>query len=643
LNDVYIATVNDVNNSTDGIYPFRGYSCVAPNTWTNRGFQDPNRGRWPYYQHSPQDDATLLNNLRSKVSYAKNRWGVTMFYIDSTVYSNNGGGLPISFEIFRQLQREFPDCLFFPENEGYYYYGASVPYNQVNAGSFDTATPAKYIYPQAFSVLANYDGVNFNDQTTHNRLVQSVKNGNIFMVDAWWNSPDNAEILKIYREVAASSPTNQSPAVSAGNAQTITLPAIANLSGLASDDGLPTGSVLTTIWSMVSGPGTIVFTNASSLNTTATFPIAGTYIIRLSASDSALTSTSNITITVNPATVAPVSGSCSAAKNTCSTGTFSDTTDSSTGYLWQCLGLNGGSNADCSLTKNTPPPAGNGGSSSSGGSNSGGGGSSSNSGGGVPVIPVSGACSNALNICSTGVFSNLADSATGYLWQCLGSDGGSTTTCSLAITPSGSTPATVSTIKTEGGTNPASFPITNNSLYERLKGKIILRVESHGEAYYISPKEKKAYYLGRPNDAFQVMRSQGVGITNADLGKIPMNLSLLSGLDLDNDGLPNTFEEAIGTNQFSPDTDSDGSNDQLELANSYSPLIKSKKLNYDQALTNRQRGRVLLQVENHGEAWYINPTNSQRYFLARPTDAFNLMRKLGVGISNANFGGMGGK
>ncbi|PYS39182.1 MAG: hypothetical protein DMF71_15620, partial [Acidobacteria bacterium] len=53
-------------------------------------------------------------------------------------------------------------------------------------------------------------------------------------------------------------PPNQPPTVSAGQNQTITLPATASLNGSASDDDLPVGT-LTTIWSQVSGPGTVSF------------------------------------------------------------------------------------------------------------------------------------------------------------------------------------------------------------------------------------------------------------------------------------------------------------------------------------------------------------------------------------------------
>ena len=83
--------------------------------------------------------------------------------------------------------------------------------------------------------------------------------------------------------------------------QTITLPAGATLAGIVNDDGLPQGSVLTTTWSQVSGPGTVTFANAAVPGTTATFSQAGSYVLRLSASDSLLSTSDDVSITVNPA------------------------------------------------------------------------------------------------------------------------------------------------------------------------------------------------------------------------------------------------------------------------------------------------------------------------------------------------------
>ncbi|MEZ5428820.1 MAG: peptidoglycan DD-metalloendopeptidase family protein [Pyrinomonadaceae bacterium] len=94
--------------------------------------------------------------------------------------------------------------------------------------------------------------------------------------------------------------TNQPPTVNAGTDQTVTLPASAVLNGTASDDGLPNPpATLTTAWSKVSGPGTVTFGNANSLNTTADFPMAGIYVLRLTASDGTLISTDDITVVAN--------------------------------------------------------------------------------------------------------------------------------------------------------------------------------------------------------------------------------------------------------------------------------------------------------------------------------------------------------
>jgi len=108
----------------------------------------------------------------------------------------------------------------------------------------------------------------------------------------------------VYGSVA----TNQAPVVSAGTSQTITLPSTATLSGTATDDGLPSGT-LTLAWGKVSGPGTVTFTNAATANTRASFSTNGSYVLKLTANDSALIRTGTVTITVNaapPVNQAPV-------------------------------------------------------------------------------------------------------------------------------------------------------------------------------------------------------------------------------------------------------------------------------------------------------------------------------------------------
>lgn len=76
----------------------------------------------------------------------------------------------------------------------------------------------------------------------------------------------------------------------------------APLVAAALDDGQPVGASLVYAWTQVSGPGSAVFANASALETSATFPVAGDYVLRLSVSDSELTGSAEFTVTVTPPT-----------------------------------------------------------------------------------------------------------------------------------------------------------------------------------------------------------------------------------------------------------------------------------------------------------------------------------------------------
>jgi len=111
-------------------------------------------------------------------------------------------------------------------------------------------------------------------------------------------------------------------------------------------------------------------------------------------------------------------------------------------------------------------------------------------------------------------------------------------------------------------------------LATRLKGHILLQVESNGEAWYINPNNEKRYYLGRPADAFQIMRDLGLGISNND----------------------------------------------FDSFNGYAPV--------------RLSGKILLKVEDSGKAFYVNPVDLKMHYLGRPADAFQIMRELGLGITN---------
>lgn len=84
-------------------------------------------------------------------------------------------------------------------------------------------------------------------------------------------------------------PINKPPVANAGPDLTITLPETVTLNGSVTDDGLPNGT-LNINWSIVSGPGTVNFSNPNVPVTSASFSRAGAYLLRLTANDGVLSS-----------------------------------------------------------------------------------------------------------------------------------------------------------------------------------------------------------------------------------------------------------------------------------------------------------------------------------------------------------------
>jgi hypothetical protein len=178
--------------------------------------------------------------------------------------------------------------------------------------------------------------------------------------------------------------------------------------------------------------------------------------------------------------------------------------------------------------------------------------------------------------------------------------------------------------------------LAEDLLVQRVIGKILLQVEAKGEAWYVSPIDLKRYYLGRPDDAFIIMKTTGVGITNTDIQKIPVaDLNLTNSSDIDDDGLSDTVETAFGTNKEKADTDDDGYGDKEEVLKGFNPN-KAKEMTIDTNFSAKQKGKILIQVQSKGEAWYVSHKDNKRYFLGRPQDSFNIMRTLGLGITNTD-------
>ncbi len=126
-------------------------------------------------------------------------------------------------------------------------------------------------------------------------------------VESWYivdrgvdnNSDPSENDGLLYEFNPPDSSVNLPPSVSAGPDQALFDTNVAVLDGTVADDGKPDPPATTTTeWSQVSGPGTVVFGDFQAVDTTATFPGPGVYVLRLTADDSELTASDDITISV---------------------------------------------------------------------------------------------------------------------------------------------------------------------------------------------------------------------------------------------------------------------------------------------------------------------------------------------------------
>jgi len=119
------------------------------------------------------------------------------------------------------------------------------------------------------------------------------------------------------------------------------------------------------------------------------------------------------------------------------------------------------------------------------------------------------------------------------------------------------------------------YPVKAITLASQLAGRIVLQVESKGEAWYINPQDQKKYYLGKPEDAYNLMRQLSVGISEQEFAS------------------------------------------------------------WSKGAPAWARGRLYLRPQSHGEAYYVD-LNQRWHYLGRANDAWLLFRSQGLGISNSN-------
>ena len=146
-------------------------------------------------------DNEVAAELTRKIRFAHDRWGATLFYLDSTVDANRGV-LPAA--IFAQVARAFPDCLLIPEESTPLYYAYTAPFKSfIYHAETGTDPEIQHLYPDAFSAVLVNNAAPEKLTTAAPQLEQSIAHGDILMGQVDYREPNNAAIAALYRRAAA--------------------------------------------------------------------------------------------------------------------------------------------------------------------------------------------------------------------------------------------------------------------------------------------------------------------------------------------------------------------------------------------------------------------------------------------------------
>ena len=157
--------------------------CVRPQQLSFAANGEPD-------QEIVADEAAILID---KIAYARNRWGATLFYVDS-----NGGPFdPSDAEVFRRVAARFPDVLLMPEHQNFKYQAYTAPYNDLGFESSVTPDEVRTAYPRAFSVIKG-DVARLTNRRAD--LVRAVRGGDILVFNGWYDSDEGRLVKSIYEE-----------------------------------------------------------------------------------------------------------------------------------------------------------------------------------------------------------------------------------------------------------------------------------------------------------------------------------------------------------------------------------------------------------------------------------------------------------
>jgi hypothetical protein len=187
LDDAYFKTMTSAG--------FRVGVCVRPQHFT----QEPGGGA----KQVDLQPAAIADELIRKMRFAHDRWGATIFYVDSTVEAN---GAVLDAGIFEKVAAAFPDSLVIPEESTPKYFAYTAPFlSFIYHGDTGTDASVYNYYPHAFSVNLVNDADAGKLMAARSSLEEAVRRGDILMghVDYWQSN--NPAIVAIYQAAAAHS------------------------------------------------------------------------------------------------------------------------------------------------------------------------------------------------------------------------------------------------------------------------------------------------------------------------------------------------------------------------------------------------------------------------------------------------------
>ncbi len=138
-------------------------------------------------KHSYADAVDPFLELDAKIQYCKERWQVSLFYIDTNIFWRPRGKEAkwteghISADTWRRLNQKHPDVLLIPELGYTQLYAHTAPYSELDMGARETPEMIRRIWPKACSILQLEDDDPIAD---HDILVKLTQGGDIIMANS---------------------------------------------------------------------------------------------------------------------------------------------------------------------------------------------------------------------------------------------------------------------------------------------------------------------------------------------------------------------------------------------------------------------------------------------------------------------------